>query len=66
MHLTVIEHLQSVLHIHGFHGLRADQKYYKEMPENSKKENLHLPRVSNDLHNLYGVGTTIYIAFTWQ
>ena len=43
----------------------ADGKYSKKkMPENSKKQNLHLPYSSNDLHSIYIVFTTIYIAFT--
>lgn len=36
----------------------------KKSPENFKKQNLNLPQVGNDLHNIYIVLTTIYTVFT--
>ena len=36
----------------------------KKSPENFKKQNLNLPQVGNNLHNIYIVLTTIYTVFT--
>ena len=56
-----------ILHIYSFCTLRFNQSWIfekKKSPENFKKQNLNLPQVGNNVHNIYIVLTTIYTVFT--